>query len=291
MSTHNPPSLDDVLEPVATIAVRITEHTATRLDLLRTLWVHRGQITAQQFQQVSLFLDHAEGVVIKGSHAFDWTILTRVVPQMLDVEADCAPVTGLLVEQATGVISRILRDNSWYWEPGEPRRSATTILGLPEGTRGTPGANPIGYTGRFVFSDHHPDAETECWFPIPVADDDDDLAEDDHLIEVREKLLDLVVNRNPHSETFKALLATPPDTEAYAVVTQVDAAPGHESTVWVLLWVDDNELTVVEHDDRTSAVAAFRHHISVREQPGGPYDMYDFVPDPDKLRTALPPGF
>lgn len=133
-----------------------------------------------------------------------------------------------------------------------------------------PGVLP-GYRGTVIFSDHYPDAEGDhaWWFTLPDAPDDDQdgRLEDEHLDPVREALLAVVLHGNPHPPLFQAH-ADPVDgrIQTYAAVTAVDDVLGHGSTVWVLLWVDDDhELTILEYADCLDAIADLRRHVRLRE--------------------------
>lgn len=238
------------------------------------------------------YVDQNTNGRIRGDYGLDWMLLQQVIPQMLAAENGSADATADLVRDATSVISLVLDDPTWYWEPGEPERTVTRLLGSSEDSTAPHTMASSGYTGRFVFSDHYPDSEGQCWFPIPDGPEDDDgRAEDDHLDDVRAKLRDLVVRSNPNQPLLEARQADDKDSEAYALIVALDTVPGEQRPVWVLFWEDTGQITVVQLDSAEQAEAEFRHHITVREAPDNAYGMYDFVREPSNPRTALPPNF
>ncbi|KOV84701.1 hypothetical protein ADL03_15625 [Nocardia sp. NRRL S-836] len=119
-----------------------------------------------------------------------------------------------------------------------------------------------------IFSDHHPDAEVNHnWFTLPEApsDDQDGRLEDEHLDPVREHLLALLLHDNLHQPLLLVRAEPDEDGGTFALVVAVDGVPGCDSTVWCLLWRDDDhELTVLEHGNLLDALADFRHHVQVR---------------------------
>lgn len=151
--------------------------------------------------------------------------------------------------------------------------------------------NLLGYAGQVRYSDHHHGVkiEVEGWFSLPS--DWDDYDDEDQRVELREKLLDLIVHRNHNDPVLVAnQMGSSPDSRNEARVVDLDEGPGYDREAWVLMVEDDEDLTVIEFATKEPAVAAFWHHVQVREQPGSPYGMYDFVVnDPSVRRTAVPP--
>lgn len=142
--------------------------------------------------------------------------------------------------------------------------------------------NPNGYTGIFRYSDQYPDA-TQAWWA-----DTDDL--EDVIGELRWLIDDeltspLAAELVAHRESFAPGYRT--RAAAFWLPRPPWATTDPRGGVWLLYWEGDSTFNVVEYPTRDEAVAAFLAHVAHWEAEGEPYD---FVAEPQRRRTALPPG-
>jgi hypothetical protein len=143
-------------------------------------------------------------------------------------------------------------------------------------------SNPIGYTGRFRYSDQCPDAVEPWWGP------------DDDIKDVAAELRELVEGElRPEAVEIEAVQHLKcPDYDVLAAVFMLPSPPWptdeNQHWAWILYWEDDSEINVVEHPDRETALQAFFDHVAFREAEG---ERYDYVVEPRRPRTAMPPGW
>lgn len=139
--------------------------------------------------------------------------------------------------------------------------------------------NPPGYTGVFRYSDEFPQSVTPWW---DAEDDVEDIGGELRYLVDRELT-------SPRAVVFVAHLDDGcPDYRVRAAVLLLPSPPWptENNQAWVVFWEGDSEVNVVEHPDRDSAVEAFFAHVSLCEAEG---EMYDYVVNPQKPQTAMPP--
>lgn len=280
----DPITFDDhasVPAPVRHAAYAVAKGQATRVELLRAMWIHRADMTERRYVAIHLDLDRTLGVTIKGTYWRRWDFLIAMITEMLAVEAG-RPATSLVLREGQSAV-RWEVGSGWTWDPRDPSYTITALLG-PDAAAGLtpeqldPHRALPGMRGTLRYSDaeEFAGAPRSDWSP----DDEDDFTD-----QLRDALGD---------ERNVRILAVVdaggcPDVDIRAGVVLVPDAPWRPepgSVSPALVIQGEATFTVIEYPTAELAGMAFTEHVQAREHTGNAYDYVTRPGQPKK--TAWP---